>query len=35
MRPKAYSQLLENYRSLTAESLSATFGISVEFIDNE
>ncbi|KAJ7105738.1 26S proteasome subunit RPN7-domain-containing protein [Mycena crocata] len=35
MRIHAYSQLLESYRSLTLESLSGAFGVSVEFIDNE
>ncbi|EIN06975.1 proteasome 26S subunit [Punctularia strigosozonata HHB-11173 SS5] len=35
MRILAYSQLLESYRSLTLESLSAAFGVSVEFVDNE
>jgi 26S proteasome regulatory subunit N7 len=33
MRVKAYSQLLESYRSLTVESLSGAFGVSVEFVD--
>ncbi|KAJ6618255.1 PCI-domain-containing protein [Mycena sp. CBHHK59/15] len=35
MRIQAYSQLLESYRSLTLESLSGAFGVSVDFIDNE
>ncbi|KAJ7349331.1 PCI-domain-containing protein [Mycena albidolilacea] len=35
MRILAYSQLLESYRSLTLESLSGAFGVSVNFIDNE
>ncbi|THH13836.1 hypothetical protein EW146_g6437 [Bondarzewia mesenterica] len=35
MRILAYTQLLESYRSLTLESLSAAFGVSVEFVDNE
>ncbi|KAJ7756776.1 26S proteasome subunit RPN7-domain-containing protein [Mycena maculata] len=35
MRIHAYSQLLESYRSLTLDSLSGAFGVSVEFIDNE
>ncbi|KAF8185007.1 proteasome 26S subunit [Mycena galopus ATCC 62051] len=35
MRILAYSQLLESYRSLTLESLSGAFGVSVDFIDNE
>ncbi|KAG1814815.1 hypothetical protein EV424DRAFT_1629636 [Suillus variegatus] len=29
------SQLLESYRSLTLESLSGAFGVSVEFVDSE
>lgn len=33
MRILAYSQLLESYRSLTLESLSGAFGVSVEFVD--
>lgn len=33
MRILAYSQLLESYRSLTMESLSAAFGVSVDFVD--
>lgn len=33
MRILAYSQLLESYRSLTIESLSAAFGVTVEFMD--
>ncbi|KAG2358749.1 26S proteasome subunit RPN7-domain-containing protein [Suillus spraguei] len=28
-----YSQLLESYRSLTLESLSGAFGVSIEFVD--
>src|SRR5262245_60157607 len=35
MRILAYSQLLESYRSLTLESLSAAFGVSVEFVDRQ
>ncbi|KAF9643433.1 PCI-domain-containing protein [Thelephora ganbajun] len=35
MRILAYSQLLESYRSLTLESLSGAFGVSVDFVDNE
>ncbi|PFH46071.1 hypothetical protein AMATHDRAFT_183916 [Amanita thiersii Skay4041] len=35
MRILAYSQLLESYRSLTLDSLSSAFGVSVEFVDNE
>jgi 26S proteasome regulatory subunit N7 len=33
MRILAFSQLLESYRSLTLESLSGAFGVSVEFVD--
>ena len=33
MRILAYTQLLESYRSLTLESLSAAFGVSVDFVD--
>ncbi|KAG6915135.1 hypothetical protein DXG01_013099 [Tephrocybe rancida] len=35
MRIRAYSQLLESYRSLTLQSLSEAFGVSVEFVDAE
>ncbi|KAF9220127.1 PCI-domain-containing protein [Gyrodon lividus] len=35
MRILAYSQLLESYRSVTLESLSGAFGVSVDFIDSE
>jgi len=35
MRILAYSQLLESYRSLTLESLSGAFGVSIEFVDSE
>ncbi|KAL4064187.1 26S proteasome subunit RPN7-domain-containing protein [Scleroderma yunnanense] len=35
MRILAYAQLLESYRSVTLESLSDAFGVSVEFIDRE
>ncbi|KAG6371981.1 26S proteasome subunit RPN7-domain-containing protein [Boletus reticuloceps] len=35
MRILAYSQLLESYRSVTLESLSGAFGVSVEFVDSE
>ncbi|KAM6500054.1 PCI domain containing protein [Amanita muscaria] len=35
MRILAYNQLLESYRSLTLESLSRAFGVSVDFVDNE
>ena len=33
MRIKAYTQLLESYRSLSLSHMAATFGVSVEFID--
>lgn len=33
MRILAYAQLLESYRSLTLESMSTAFGVSIEFID--
>ena len=33
MKVLAYSQLLESYRSLTLESLSQAFGVSMEFVD--
>ncbi|TFY83055.1 hypothetical protein EWM64_g957 [Hericium alpestre] len=35
MRILAYTQLLESYRSLTLESLSGAFGVTVDFVDNE
>ncbi|KAG6875230.1 hypothetical protein C0992_004674 [Termitomyces sp. T32_za158] len=35
MRILAYTQLLESYRSLTVDSLSRAFGVSVEFVDSE
>ncbi|CAL1705800.1 unnamed protein product [Somion occarium] len=35
MRILAYSQLLESYRSLTLDSLALSFGVSVDFVDNE
>ncbi|KJA16829.1 hypothetical protein HYPSUDRAFT_46964 [Hypholoma sublateritium FD-334 SS-4] len=35
MRILAYAQLLESYRSLTLQSLSAAFGVTTEFIDSE
>ncbi|RDB28088.1 26S proteasome non-ATPase regulatory subunit 6 [Hypsizygus marmoreus] len=35
MRILAYTQLLESYRSLTLDSLSAAFGVSVDFVDAE
>lgn len=35
MRILAYTQLLESYRSLTLESLSAAFGVTIDFVDSE
>ncbi|TCD65935.1 hypothetical protein EIP91_002003 [Steccherinum ochraceum] len=35
MRIIAYSQILESYRSLTLDSLARSFGVSIEFVDNE
>ncbi|PIL28151.1 hypothetical protein GSI_09688 [Ganoderma sinense ZZ0214-1] len=35
MRILAYNQLLESYRSLTLESLARSFGMSIDFVDNE
>ncbi|KAF8875057.1 26S proteasome subunit RPN7-domain-containing protein [Infundibulicybe gibba] len=35
LRILAYTQLLESYRSLTLESLSGAFGVSVDFVDSE
>jgi len=35
MRIIAYSQLLESYRSVQLENLASSFGVTVEFIDNE
>jgi len=35
MRILSYSQLLESYRSLTLDSLSRAFGVSVDFVDGE
>jgi 26S proteasome regulatory subunit N7 len=35
MRIKAYTQLLESYRSLSLSHMAATFGVSVQFIDRE
>jgi 26S proteasome regulatory subunit N7 len=35
MRILAYTQLLESYRSLTLESLSTAFGVSISFVDAE
>ncbi len=33
MRIKAYTQILESYRSLTIERMSKAFGVSVSFLD--
>lgn len=33
MRILAYAQILESYKSVTLESLSDAFGVSVDFID--
>lgn len=33
MRIKAYTQLLESYRSLSLQHMARSFGVSVEFID--
>ena len=35
MRIKAYNQFLASYKSVTMESMAATFGVSSEFIDRE
>jgi len=35
MRIIAYSQLLESYKSLQLERVASSFGVSVDFIDNE
>ncbi|EKM54947.1 uncharacterized protein PHACADRAFT_255184 [Phanerochaete carnosa HHB-10118-sp] len=35
MRILAYNQLLQSYRSLTLESMARSFGVSIEFMDNE
>ncbi|KAI1791725.1 PCI-domain-containing protein [Ganoderma leucocontextum] len=35
MRILAYNQLLESYRSLTLDSLARSFGMSIDFVDNE
>ncbi|KAI0782254.1 PCI-domain-containing protein [Abortiporus biennis] len=35
MRILAYGQLLESYRSLTLDSMARSFGVSIDFIDNE
>lgn len=33
MRVKAYTQILESYRSVQLESMAASFGVRVEFMD--
>lgn len=35
VRIKAYSQFLESYKSVTAASMAAAFGVGVEFLDRE
>jgi len=35
MRIKAYSQLLESYRSVQMKLMADVFGVSIEFLDNE
>jgi len=35
IRILAYSQILESYRSLTLQSLSSSFGVSIDFIDRD
>lgn len=35
IRCRAYSQLLESYRSLSLKSMATSFGVSVEFLDND
>ena len=35
MRVRAYSQLLESYRSVQLDSMAKAFGVSVEFLDKE
>lgn len=35
MRIKAYTQVLESYKSLKMETMAQEFGVSVEFLDNE
>ena len=35
MRIKAYTQLLESYRSVQLSSMAAAFGVSTEFLDSE
>ncbi|KAH8832558.1 PCI-domain-containing protein [Flagelloscypha sp. PMI_526] len=35
MRIRAYTQILESYRSLTMSSLAQAFGVTEEFLDNE
>ncbi|KAG0679788.1 hypothetical protein C6P40_005177 [Pichia californica] len=35
IRCRAYSQLLESYRSLSLKSMASSFGVSVEFLDED
>jgi|JI10StandDraft_1071094.scaffolds.fasta_scaffold378831_3 hypothetical protein len=35
MRIRAYSQLLESYKSVEISSMARTFGVTVEFLDRE
>ncbi|GMF05269.1 unnamed protein product [[Candida] boidinii] len=35
MRSKAYSQLLESYKSLSLKSMADQFGVSIEFLDDD
>ncbi|AOA63443.1 26S proteasome regulatory subunit [Komagataella phaffii CBS 7435] len=35
LRVKAYSQLLESYKSLSLKSMSEEFGVSIEFLDHD
>ncbi|KAL6949023.1 proteasome regulatory particle subunit [Hanseniaspora vineae] len=35
MRRKVYSQLLESYKTLSLKSMANSFGVSVEFLDND
>lgn len=35
VRIKAYAQFLESYKSVTAASMAASFGVGVEFLDRE
>ncbi|KNC75634.1 hypothetical protein SARC_11844 [Sphaeroforma arctica JP610] len=35
MRIRAYSQLLESYRSVTLASIAESFGVTVDFIDRD